>query len=162
MNTNQIQCVIDCDSVLKYKVLGVFARNQIPKRVDSFPCGFIVNTDNSDQPGTHWLAFYLKSENETELFDSYGHKPELFHFKATQYNNQRLQSSTTNVCGQYCLYFLFNRCRGRSMNAIIRQFTNDYAKNDAFVNNFIVNTFPYCFNVKYNFVKPQTCCVEIM
>jgi len=158
MNTRQLECVINCDSVMKDKVIGVYARDQIPTRIESFPCGLIVNTDKSYLPGRHWLAFYFESKDKVEFFDSYGHSPEYFNFTADVYNNKRLQSSTSDVCGQYCLYFLLNRCRGLPMKAFVNQFGNNYQENDAFVNNFILQSFPYCFNSK---CQRQNCCSEI-
>jgi len=157
MNTKQLECVINCDSIMKNNVLGVYARNQIPKHIVTFPCGFIVNTDNSDLAGTHWLAFYFQSKDKSEFFDSYGHSPDYFNFIASAYNDKRVQSNTSDVCGQYCLYYLMNRCRGKSMKSTLNQFGDDYNKNDAFVNNFICRTFPYCFHVK----GKQKCCAEI-
>lgn len=71
MNTRQILDVINSDPVMRKIVIGVFARDQIPHKFHNFPCGFIVNTDTSDRPGKHWLAFYMESKNNVEFFDSY-------------------------------------------------------------------------------------------
>ena len=47
-----------------------------PKVIDRFPCGFVANTDPSDEPGAHWVAFYFQSERKGEFFDSYGKPPD--------------------------------------------------------------------------------------
>lgn len=72
MNTNQLQCVIDCDHIMRRVISGVYARDQIPTMINKYPYGFIVNTDTSNRPERHWLAFYCESEGTMELFDSYG------------------------------------------------------------------------------------------
>ena len=157
MNTQQIQCAIDCDPIMKQKVIGVFARDEIP-RTANFPFGIVMNTDPKTSEGTHWLALYYQSKNTIELFDSYGHSPEYFGLKASAYNNKRLQSKTSDVCGQYCLYYLLNKCRGVSMNSIVKPFSDNYAENDSFVNDFVSKAFPYCFNFT---CKYQSCKAEI-
>ena len=61
--------------------LGVFARDQVPKldRSQRRPFALVVNTDPSDKPGTHWIAFFASAEPNAaplEMFDSYGLSPE--------------------------------------------------------------------------------------
>lgn len=158
MNTHQLQCVIQCDVIMRRVVEGVFPRDRIPTNLKQFPSGLIVNTDPKDRPGRHWLAFYFESEDNVEFLDSYGHAPEYFGFRATLYNTKRLQSSTSDVCGQYCLYYLLHRCRGVSMRTIVKQFDGNYEDNDAFVDSFISHSFPYCFN--YTCID-QSCLAEM-
>lgn len=146
MNTRQLQCVIKCDVVMRRIVEGVFARDELPTWKKHYPHGLIVNTDPKDRHGRHWLAFYCESKDTVEFFDSYGHSPEYFDFTADVYNNKRLQSSTSNVCGQYCLYYLLNRCRGVSMRTIVNRFGDNYRENDTFVYDFMSRSFPYCFD----------------
>jgi hypothetical protein len=45
-------------------IFGVFASDQLPELIEKYPCGFVVNTDPSNQSGTHWLAFYFPSEHK--------------------------------------------------------------------------------------------------
>ena len=161
MNTEEIKCVINCDPVMRYKVLGVFARDQIPA-LTYFPCALIVNTDTSDLPGKHWIAFYYESKEKSEFFDSYGHSPDYFDLNAQTYNETRVQSSISDTCGQFCLYYLLNRCRGVSMTFVVREFSANLETNDRFVKEYIGNSYPYCFNKKMNIHKPyyQLCCAE--
>lgn len=158
MNTSQLKCVINCDSVMKKMIKGVFARDEIPSEISSFPSGFIVNTDDGHHVGRHWLAFYFESKIKTEFFDSYGHSPDYFSFEGNTYNDKRLQSSKSIVCGQYCLYYLLNRCRGVPMKSITKPFGNDLEENDNFVNEYITNSFPHCFHSMHTH---QTCCAEL-
>ena len=158
MNTSQLRCATDCDPVMRKKVLGVYARDEVPKEIRTFPTGYIVNTDKSDGLGKHWVAFYGESKEEKEFFDSYGHSPSHFSFEANTYNDKRLQSNTSRVCGQYCLYYLLNRCRGVTMESLLRPFGNDLKANDNYVYEYIQTSFPYCF---YHTCTRQTCCAEL-
>jgi len=163
MRTDQILCTINCDPVKKKSVLGVYARDQIPQTINQRPVGFIFNTDRSDESGKHWLAVYLESYDKGEFFDSYGHPPQYFSLDFNlSYNERRLQSVTSNVCGQYCLYHLLHRCRNVSMNNIINTFSNDYKTNDDYVANYIETAFPYCLQNKDGLGVSQTCCSEIL
>ena len=45
-------------------------RNSLPNEPKSQECG-ILNLDDADGPGTHWVAYY-KNKNYKEYFDSFG------------------------------------------------------------------------------------------
>ena len=45
-----------------------------------------------------------------------------------EHNKTQLQSAFSTVCGQYCIYFLYHRCRRRSMSSIVNSFENDKKK----------------------------------
>ena len=48
-----------------------------------------------------------------------------------------LQSAFSTVCGQYCIYFLYHRCRKRTMTSIVNSFVNDKLRNDQLVYDFV-------------------------
>ena len=94
--------------------LGVFARDQIPSLNSiKFPSCFVSNTDPCTSPGSHCVAFYLNSPNDIEFFCSYGMHPSVYGFTIpiTHYNTTQFQSFDSNVCGHYCIYFLYVRSR---------------------------------------------------
>ena len=110
--------------------IGVFASDQLPKDMSSFPAFMVVNTDPHTQPGTHWVAFYAPNENTLEFFDSYGQHPEFYGknfkdfvnpFSSLLWNSTALQSLTSNVYGQYCIYFVIRRNNRLSLQAIVSQ-----------------------------------------
>jgi len=92
---------------------------------------FIINTDNSDQPGRHWRAVYINNRDDypsIEYFDPLVEgKPEqslidicrkiaikmnpekLFKFKM---NMLRRQSKLSSNCGYHCIHFLEGRYMG--------------------------------------------------
>jgi len=114
--------------IRQVRILGVFPSDLIPfshflssSRESSLCC--IANTDPSTKPGTHWVAFYrdLQNDSPLEFFDSYGQSPLSYGFFSgnskfpkdlpLSFNNTILQSLTSNVCGQYCLLFLYLRMK---------------------------------------------------
>ena len=116
MNTAQL------DSVLrrilprsKVNFLGVFARDHVPTTIHNYPACFVANTDPSSKPGEHWVAFYLTTPQKIDFFDSYGFHPRAYGFTlpVTSYNHTQYQSLKSNVCGQYCILYLYSRtlCR---------------------------------------------------
>ncbi len=133
--------------------LGVFASDQIPLekiklRNANF---FVLNTDPSSQSGTHWVACFKhaynsisflqnnilsKPENILEFFDSFGKSPAYYKFSFPQNleivkGHSQLQSNYSSVCGQYCIYFLFQRvCNARSFSSIISDLLSNFRNRD--------------------------------
>ena len=116
-----------------------------------YPCGLVVNTDPSDEPGTHWVAFYFPSKGKGEFFDSYGHPPDYYnssfknflerHSREWSFNNRKLQSVWSDVCGQYCIFYLIHRAPEKSMKKIVQLFGNDTVLNDSKVAWFVKTHF---------------------
>ena len=135
MNTLQIKRALERNRFTKKNFCGVFAADMLPKSVDAFPCGFIANTDPSTKPGTHWVAFYFPSGEKGEFFDSYGYPPEHYGesfklYNIETWNNRKIQNSWSEVCGQYCIFYLYQKSRGYSMSEIVNMFTNNTDLND--------------------------------
>ena len=120
--------------------LGVFPRDMIPS-TKSNSC-LIANTDTSKEKGTHWIAMY-KENGICEFFDSYGRPPFKNKYLGKNYihNNKILQNFNTYVCGEYCLYFLYYRCRGNTYKEIVDTLKYD---GDSIVEDFIVQNFDIC------------------
>ena len=83
-----------------------------------FSVACIANTDPSNLPGQHWVAFYIdrsRSPPIFEFFDSYGLTPSDYNFPTISpnahliHNPIALQSLTSTVCGQYCILYLYLR-----------------------------------------------------
>ena len=145
MNTSQITHALEHDPVTRKQFCGVFPSDKLPRSLDRYPCGLIANTDPSNKSGTHWVAFYFPSEKKGEFFDSYGHAPEQYRKSfgnflkthAWNFNKRKLQSAWSDVCGQYCIFFLSHRARGFSTSQIVHLFNNDTVSNDVQVSAFV-------------------------
>ncbi len=82
-----------------------------------------------------------------EIFDSFGRRPEDYderfnHFLSPEYeriihNHKVVQDYESDLCGAYCIYYLFHRCRGYKMGAIIAHFPTNTKLNDVIVSDFM-------------------------
>ncbi|MEW8548441.1 MAG: hypothetical protein AB2693_33480, partial [Candidatus Thiodiazotropha sp.] len=152
MNTSQLMCVIHSDPRLFASVRGVYSADQVPKYIRRG--GFIANTDVGNKPGKHWCAFYFDGFGRSEFFDSYGKPPQYYNNDFLSclrrnsgvwiYNTKKLQSHYSNVCGQYCLYFLIHRVRGQSFGEIVKTLEESKCT-DQYVYDYVTRIFPYCF-----------------
>jgi len=157
MNTLEINLIINKDPVLSKIYLGTFACDQLPESVYNYPCSMIVNTDPSFKSGEHWVAIYFDQEHCCEYFDSFGllpYIPSIVNFiknnstSLSSYNYFHLQSVYSSVCGLYCIYFLYQRCRKISFNEVLKLFSfRDHKLNDAIICNFIYKSFTVCHKV---------------
>ena len=83
-------------------------------------CG-IINLDSQIGSGTHWVA-YRNFAKSCEYFDSFGLKmpSEVKTYLATSgkqvvYSGDEIQERDSVLCGYWCLYYLLERERGRSV-----------------------------------------------
>ena len=161
MNTSELLCCIQCEPVLKQNHVNVYAANRIPKCIRQG--AFIVNTDADSKPGTHWCAMYFTGDGQMEYWDSYGLPPQNQYFRTAISNNSRssiynpikLQNDSSDVCGQFCLFYLMMRLRGHMLTEIVETF-NYYPNNDYFVYKFILEAFPCCTS-DYPVTIAQSC-----
>jgi hypothetical protein len=63
------------------------------------------------------------------------------HSYGWDFNRRKLQSTWSDVCGQYCIFYLSHRARGQRMNTIVQSFDNNTMLNDAKVFQFVKNHF---------------------
>ena len=114
--------------------LGVFASNELPSKIPIYPSGLIANTDPNNKPGQHWVAMFLEEVKE-EFFDSYGLPPNFYtdyftkfltsHPGDTERNVGTLQALNSDVCGYYCMFYLFHRSRDQDFKSIVKHFSLD-------------------------------------
>jgi len=110
------------------------------------PYSVIINTDNHNKPGQHWVGVYIDSERMF-FADSFGRSvwDESFpvDFRKTLkrlslgrrliYNPKLVQSLTSNACGYHCMYVLDRLSLNKSIREIYRVFDDDLTANDSFV-----------------------------
>jgi hypothetical protein len=105
----------------------------------------VFNLDNSKESGSHWVAVYGTTGGVAYYFDSFGEPPtnEILinlkkYFEKIIYNNHCFQSPITNVCGNYCFYFIYIMSRNadfvgflkslhkvKNCDLFVKQFTNN-------------------------------------
>ena len=74
MNTLQISNVLQSDLFTKLVFTSVLPSDRLPNNETERPKGFIVNVDESVDPGTHWVAIYLTRDWKGEFIDSHGQR----------------------------------------------------------------------------------------
>lgn len=109
LNNEELERYAHCLKIPFFR--GVFMRNALPNQIWTNETA-IVNLDDSDGPGTHWVC-YKKLADSVYYFDSFGNLPppkELANYfgevPKILFNYDRRQKETTPVCGHLCLEFL--------------------------------------------------------
>jgi len=147
MDTIQISNILSTDCNLAITFSGVYASDRLPLNCEQ-PAAIVANTDPHDKPGSHWVAFYLEG-GVGEYFDSFGLPPININFlnflnrncKRWNYNADDFQSLGSTVCGHYCIWYLSQKAKGRSLAEIQRDFCPDNKKNDKKVASLIEKKF---------------------
>ena len=65
-------------------------------------------------------------------------------------NPRALQSPFSSVCGHFCIYNIFYRCRNISMSTIVYKFTRNLEQNDELVAAFVRKMFPVFIRNMYS------------
>ena len=105
------------------------------------PC--IINLDDRQSQGTHWVACAPSHENRKILwyFDSFGmYYPKEYENRAKKdgmkviYNTVPYQHIKSVLCGYYCIYFLHRWSLGEDYYDILQRFSiNDTNYNERFI-----------------------------
>ena len=145
LSSKKIKKILNCSK----SFVGCFASDQLETlSVSSFPVFLIVNTDEQNGQGLHWVALYI-SKRSIELFDSLGsiHRKLLpigilnfIHrfsvsrkFKCTR----RIQPENSILCGFYCIFFIMLR-QFTNFKAIQSKFSRNLIQNDNILESFFV------------------------
>lgn len=126
MNSRQIENILKRNPKTCATFVKVVPANEIPQH-DQYPYAVVINTDQSSEPGTHWVAVYVASNEQVEYFDSYGNIPNsdigsfMQAFRYSKFHKNKFQSLTSGVCGHYCVYFLVKRCSGQSFEDVVER-----------------------------------------
>ena len=124
---------------------GVFSKDVLPTQIKNKECG-IVNLDDHIGHGTHWVA-YRNIDKFCEYFDPFGLKMPLevkkymtTSGKRSVYSMDEIQERDSVLCGYWCLYYLLERQKGRSILNTIHN--AEFDMSDTSVNHrFIINYF---------------------
>ena len=164
MNSRQLRWILSNDKVTSRTFRGVFALDEIVHiKQKSFPSAYVFNLDPSYKPGVHWVAVYIDRKGRPEYFDSFGRPPpgEIKDFLCTyaeswNYNDVLVQELYSTTCGQFVVFYIYQRCSGLTLKSILRKYFNPQAKimNDVLVRDFV--KMHYQFSAKVmdpNFIR---------
>ena len=121
---------------------GIYSRDGLPIKIRK-ECG-IINLDDITGPGTHWVCYRNGGSPQNppaawsgviEYFDPFGlimpnEVLDYFHtgpVKPIVYSMDEIQNRSTVLCGYWCLYYLFERQKGKDILDVIHNphFDND-------------------------------------
>ena len=127
---------------------GVISHDQLNLRQTPETGFYICNTDDSNGPGEHWLALVWTNKGPVEFFDSLAKPPshydkDFVNFMIDKgpdykYSTKRIQAVDSIMCGEFCVFYSYHRCKGYSMEHILTLFSDTHLKyNDVIVNSFV-------------------------
>ena len=123
---------------------SIFFRDRLPDQIRKKECG-IINLHSIEGEGTHWVCYRNLDENMTEYFDSFGliMPHEIRHYLLTSgkkviYSQDEIQNRNTVLCGYWCLYYLIERQKGKSILDVIHHEDFDEDNSD-FIKNYFIN-----------------------
>ena len=117
--------IIDiCTSLKINNFKGVFMRDE-PTICNSNDESIILNMDDSEGQGTHWVSLYVKGNN-CYYFDSFGFEPpvEVINYcagKEGYFSTYKIQSREEVICGHYAIYVIYMLNRGISFHDILHE-----------------------------------------
>lgn len=158
MNTLQLNDCLRANKWTQKIYRGTYAADLIPKRkiIKNKPEFYVVNLDDSNLPGSHWIGIYLTA-TKIEIFDSGGRKLlDQNHYlalfrkyhkeKKFVYNNRQIQAFTSEMCAQFvCLFAL-----AKAKKISLKQFLNCFLfvpknlKNNDFIATQLFNKYFKC------------------
>ena len=139
---------------------GVYSRNNLPKKIKKG--AYVINLDEYENTGTHWVALFVKPKYTTEssssectvYFDSFGveHIPKeinkfinnditksssLEHIKS---NIFRIQAYDSIMCRYFCIEFINYMLKGKTLLDYTNLFSpNDFKKNNQIIKRIFKN-----------------------
>lgn len=156
MNTEELLKVLKHDPFSTRFDYSVLPLNHFLEKRFNTSSLVVVNLDDCDEPGSHWVALSIDNSGDVEYFDSYGILP---FYSSVMTKLQKLSlnrklgfnltcfQGNSSVCGQYCLLYLLLKSRGFSLKEIqhILCKTETTTERDFVVNQFINFTFGKLF-----------------
>lgn len=112
---------------MNINVDAIIYKDEINKYDSKKDGSYIIDLhDQNDSSIGHWVSLYKKG-SKCIYFDSFGIVPPITIIEFCkpyniEHNNKELQSFNSGWCGSYCLMFLYNIQRGRTLNDIKNKF----------------------------------------
>jgi hypothetical protein len=156
MEGGRLISILDRIDCMKEVEKIVCASNELEGlHISNKPTFIIANSDPAHMNGEHWISFYIyKAKGEMEYFDSFAKPPEYYnkqfsnflkkHCETYTKNTKVLQSNNTNLCGGYCIFYLYQKCHRMSMSLALNLFSRDKRCNDRIVSRFLCHRFSFC------------------
>ena len=139
--------ILSNEKVTSRTFKGVYALDEIVYiKQRSFPSAYVFNLDPGHKAGVHWVAVYSDRKGLAVYFDSFGRplQREIKDFLNTyaeswNYNHVPVQELYSTTCGQFVVFYIYQRCSGLTLESILPKYFNPHAKimNDVSVRDFV-------------------------
>ena len=123
---------------------SIYSRDRLPEQIRKKECG-IINLDSIEGEGTHWVCYRNIDKQMVEYFDPFGliMPHEIHHYLAKSgkkviYSQDEIQNRDTVLCGYWCLYYLIERQKGKSILDVIHHEDFD-SDNSDFIKDYFIN-----------------------
>lgn len=159
MDNHKIDALLKSHPQTEARYVGCYAFDNVPElHLPAQTSSFVVlNQDPKDRPGSHWIVCEINVQYRefdgnllSIYFDSYGHPPPP-HMKAHLqrilgnnflYNQKEMQGLFSTTCGQWCMLYILQRCKGQNLEKFLNMFSsNRLVENDKIVNKWIETEF---------------------
>ena len=134
------------DLEIKY-FRSIYSRDRLPDQTKKKECG-IINLDSIEGQGTHWVCYRNIDKLMVEYFDPFGliMPHEISHYlsksgKSIVLSQDEIQNRDTVLCGYWCLYYLVERQKGKSILDVIHHDSFDENNSDFIQDYFIHHRF---------------------
>ena len=142
LTTKQLNKILKDNNVTNRYFLGTLPACNYPKSKNDV-YSFITNTDEHNQPGEHWNAWFV-GDGKVIFFDSFGRTPYdqalskhyrdfIKKFNEVEYSRTQIQGFNTSTCGLFCVHCIYVLSLGLDLNDFISDYYNDFKKNDKVV-----------------------------
>ena len=125
---------------------GSFALDELKNvEIKTFPEFMVVNLENRDEAGSHWIAIAIY-QNDVFICDSLGgllpdktfpsalvNFLHILLFSRTLCITKQLQPNDSDKCGQYCVVFVKEMSKHHSFESFSALFSSDLQQNDVIV-----------------------------
>ena len=126
---------------------GIYSRDNLPDKIHKLETG-IINLDDSMGGGSHWICYRNVDKQYCEYFDPFGliMPNEIKNYLKTSgkkmvYSSDEIQERDSVLCGYWCLYYLLERQKGKSLLDVIHNpkfsFTNQMINHQFLINYFM-------------------------
>ena len=131
------------DLEIKY-FRSIYSRDRLPDQIKKKECG-IINLDSIEGQGTRWVCYRNIDKKMVEYFDPFGliMPHEIYHYlaksgKKVRFSQDEIQNRDTVLCGYWCLYYLIERQKGKSIQDVIHHEDFDHDNSD-FIKDYFIN-----------------------
>lgn len=136
MFKTQIEAILSLDYHSKTYFQGCFAIDRLPQKRKARSSAYVINYDEHNKNGSHWIAVLSDEAGNVEFFDSSGQPPldvrcKKFVGPNYSFSTVKLQQMFSNACGFHCIYYILHRSRNRSANDILHVLSS--GKNSDFI-----------------------------